>query len=974
MRPPLLALTVLASVVATPCAAAPPNVLFIVSEDNGPQLGCYGDPYARTPHLDALAAQGVRFRNAFVPQAGCSQSRASFLTGLYPHQHGQIGLATWGFRLTRPDTPNVVRSLKDAGYRTGIIGKLHVQPESAFPFDMAESATANFSRRHLRDYARQAADFFSAADVPFFLTVNYPDAHDPWLRQVDGLPDDPQDGAAVQAMAFMGIDPPGMRDMVADYYNSLARLDTLVGDLLAALERSGKADSTIVFYLGDHGPDMLRGKRTCYDGGLRIPLLVRWPGRVRPQVRDELVSTIDLVPTVLEACGAVPIAGLPGRPWQPLFSGEPTAWRDEVFAEYHTHAATNYFPQRSVRTVRFKLIESLLPGEVHPDVEQTLRKLAKDARERGVPGGLDLRAAIAAAPPPVREAYARMERPPRYELYDLEADPREFRSLAEDPAYAAVRDDLVGRLDSWRRETADPLLDAVTLRTLTAEIRERVDAPKQSGKERPWRYPEYFRAAAPPPMKAPPNVLMIIVDDMNDWVGCLGGHPDVKTPNIDRLARRGLLFTNAHVAAPVCNPSRVAALTGRRPSTTGIYGNEALWTTALPDVATIPRHFRTHGYHVAGGGKVYHHTPGFNRRSDWQEYFDQVFDSHYQDRLARGLDAGRFTWPAGFPLNGLEAVRTFARPPHNPHEFDWGPFDTRDAEMGDGRLVAWAEAFLARPPRAPFFLAAGIYRPHLPFYAPRKYFEMYPPDRITLPAVKADDCDDLPAAGRRMAADRRGDYELVVREGRYRELLQAYLAGISFADALVGRLLDALDAGPAARDTIVVLWSDHGWHLGEKQHLHKFTLWERSTRVPLVIAAPGMTTGGARCGRPVGTIDLFPTLTALCGLPDPDGLDGTSLLPLLRTADSPWERPAVTTHGAGNHAVRDGRWRYIRYADGGEELYDHDADPHEWTNLAGSVDHADVVRGLARWLPAADAAPAAGGAGKKAKKAATKKG
>jgi N-sulfoglucosamine sulfohydrolase len=213
--------------------AAPPNVLLIVSEDNGPELGCYGDPYALTPNLDQLASQGVRFNRAFVPQAGCSQSRASFLTGLYPHQHGQIGLATWGFRLYREDTPNLPRSLKAAGYRTGIIGKLHINPESAFPFDFHEITGANFNRKQLGDYAKHAASFISASETPFFLSVNFPDAHDPWLRQVDGLPKSPQTGAEVKAMPYMGIDPPAMREMVADYYNSLARLDSCVGDLLA---------------------------------------------------------------------------------------------------------------------------------------------------------------------------------------------------------------------------------------------------------------------------------------------------------------------------------------------------------------------------------------------------------------------------------------------------------------------------------------------------------------------------------------------------------------------------------------------------------------------------------------------------------------------------------------------------------------------------------------------------------------------
>ncbi len=451
-----------------------------------------------------------------------------------------------------------------------------------------------------------------------------------------------------------------------------------------------------------------------------------------------------------------------------------------------------------------------------------------------------------------------------------------------------------------------------------------------------------------------PNVLMIIVDDMNDWVGCLGGHPDVKTPNIDRLAQRGLLFTNAHVAAPVCNPSRVSVLTGLRPSTTGIYGNETKWMEALPDVATIPQHFKANGYQVVGGGKVNHHMPGFNRRSDWHEYFDQVFDSHYQDQLARGFNVKKFTWPAGFPLHQLAAVSTFSKPPQNANEFDWGAFDKPDAEMGDGQMVEWAAKFLVQPMTRPFFLAAGIYRPHLPFYAPKKYFDMYPMDRITLPPIKDDDCDDLPEAGKQMAADRRGDFELVMKEGRHRELIQAYLASITFGDALIGRLLDALDASPVAKNTIVVLWSDHGWHLGEKQHLHKFTLWERSTRIPMIIAAPGITQPASRTAKPVGTIDLFPTLNELCKLPAVESLDGTSLVQLLKDPSHEWTQPAITTHGQGNHALRSERWRYVRYADGGEELYDHSTDPNEWTNLAMKPEFYSLKAELAQSLPKDD--------------------
>ena len=454
-----------------------------------------------------------------------------------------------------------------------------------------------------------------------------------------------------------------------------------------------------------------------------------------------------------------------------------------------------------------------------------------------------------------------------------------------------------------------------------------------------------------------PNVLMIVVDDMNDWVGCLGGHPDVKTPNIDRLAANGMLFANAHCAAPVCNASRVATLTGRRPGSTGIYDNGVRWHEAMPNIISIPQHFKANGYHVVGGGKVYHHMPGFNRRSDWHEYYDQAFDGHYQDRLSRGLDVRKFKFPDGFPLNGLPSVKALAKPPKNPREFDWGPIDKLEFETGDGKMVRWAIESLNRTYDKPFFLAAGIFRPHLPFYAPQPYFDLYPLESIHLPEIRNDDLDDLPQAGKAMAAQRREDYELVMRTGKYRELVRSYLASISFADAMVGRLLNALEKSEHANNTIVILWSDHGWHLGEKQHLHKFTLWERSTHIPFAAIVPGMTQQGAICHHPVGMLELFPTLIELCKLPGVDGLDGQSFAALLADPNCAWERPALTSHGQGNHALRSRRWRYIRYDDGSEELYDHRTDPNEWTNVAEQTEFAGIKAELARWMPEKDAKP-----------------
>jgi N-sulfoglucosamine sulfohydrolase len=491
--------------VALGALAAPPNVLLIVSEDNGPELGCYGDPHARTPNLDRLAAEGLRLTRAYVAQAGCSQSRASFLTGLYPHQHGQIGLATWGFRMYREDTQNIPRSLKAAGYRTGIIGKLHINPESAFPFDFAEIPAANFARKDIHAYARHAETFFSAGDKPFFLSVNYPDAHDPFIRQVEGIPAHPLKADQVEAMPYLGIDPPSLREMVADYHNCMARLDSLIGDLLAALERSGRADNTLVIYIGDHGADFLRGKRTCYEGGLRIPMILHWPGRIQPQVRDDLVCTVDLMPTILAATGAAPVPNLPGLALQSLFAPGTPDWRAYLFTEYHTHAAApNYHPMRTVRDQRYKLIENLLPDTLNPDYVVTIRKLEAEAALRGFPAASgSIEAAIAGAGTEVRDAYAVMEKPPRYELYDLEDDPYEFRNLAGTPEHAAILASLAQALTDWRKATRDPLLEPKNLARLTEEVT--AVTSKAAGRQLAWGYPDYFFGKEPGSSSPPPK-------------------------------------------------------------------------------------------------------------------------------------------------------------------------------------------------------------------------------------------------------------------------------------------------------------------------------------------------------------------------------------------------------------------------------------------------------------------------------------
>ena len=427
-----------------------------------------------------------------------------------------------------------------------------------------------------------------------------------------------------------------------------------------------------------------------------------------------------------------------------------------------------------------------------------------------------------------------------------------------------------------------------------------------------------------------PNVLFISVDDMNDWVGALGCDW-AKTPHIDRLAARGTLFTNAHAPSPKCNPSRTAILSGLRPSSTGVYANGEWWKPNFPEMVMLPRHFRDNGYYAAGGGKVFHHTPGFNPPDSWDEYFDLVTDLRTEDFLIQ------YRWPDHIS------------------SFDWGPVPSEPMDMGDGGTVQWAEQFLARDHRQPFFLAVGIFQPHLPFYAPSSIHGAVKEGEAPVPIDLPGDLDDVPEAGRQMAAFRTNDLELINSHGDLGDIVRAYNACIRHADLLVGRVLDALDNSPYAANTVVVFWSDHGYHFGEKHHFAKNTLWERSSRVPLIIAAPGVTTPGTTSSRPVSLINLYPTLTDLCRLPEPEALEGVSLRPLLEDPGLEWERPALMTFGRGNHSVRSERYRYIRYANGEEEFYDHASDPNEWTNLAGSPDHAELIAVHAAWLPSVDA-------------------
>ena len=434
-----------------------------------------------------------------------------------------------------------------------------------------------------------------------------------------------------------------------------------------------------------------------------------------------------------------------------------------------------------------------------------------------------------------------------------------------------------------------------------------------------------------------PNVVFVAVDDLNDWV--LEEDTPVKMPSLRRLARRGALFRRAYTASPACNPSRVALLTGLSPSTTGVYDNRSDWKRAAPDAVTLPRYFMNHGYRVEGAGKIFHHH-------DNSAFHDDESFHRFEKMQLDPMPPRKF--------NGIGAVRSA--------NFDWGPWPLDESASPDARSVDFGIDFLSRSHDRPFFLAIGLFRPHMPFHAPPKYFAGYPKGRVAMPRTVKDDLRDIPSGGLALLRQKKHFMQAIHdaernAPGTWAEAVRSYLASCTFADHQLGRLLDALARSGHAGSTIVVLWSDHGYHLGEKDHWEKFALWEKTTRVPLVISAPGATEPGTVVESPVSLLDLYPTLVDLAGLPPNPGLEGESLVPLL--SDPRRERTVTMTYQRGNHAARSMRWRYIRYVDGTEELYDHRMDPDEIENLAADARHAGLIAELRRALPRRDAPDAA---------------
>lgn len=458
---------------------------------------------------------------------------------------------------------------------------------------------------------------------------------------------------------------------------------------------------------------------------------------------------------------------------------------------------------------------------------------------------------------------------------------------------------------------------------------------------------------------AEPNVLWISVDDLNNWVEYLDGHPQVKTPNINRLVDRGIAFTNAHCTTPLCNPSRTAILSGLSERTTNMHYGANKWKYDPKKHISIPQYFAENGYMTYGTGKIHHSKindeifmKDFSVSQRWSPFSSSDATWKKDELKTKGSDNPRHViknGPGGktyvMPFNRMPSERS----PKNTkgESFDWAAFDLPDMAFGDGKATAWAvQTIREHKGNKPFFLGIGYYRPHVPLYAPKKYFDLYPLESIQLPMVKENDLDDIPTAGRERVAraSTAGTHKHVVAYNQWREGVQAYLACISFIDAQIGLVLDALEASPHNKNTIIVLFGDHGWHLGEKGTWGKLTAWIHATKVPMIICPVGSSTS-VLCNEPVSLLDLYPTLVELAGLPVRK-LDGLSLVPLLQNPTKNTQRVVRTFIDKETYALSGAEWRFIHYADGGEELYNMEKDPMEFTNLIKNPEYNRIVEEL----------------------------
>lgn len=926
-------------------AAAPrknadrPNILLLYADDQrNHTLGCAGHPVVKTPNIDRLAGEGVRFENAFVSTSTCWVGRSSLFTGCYERRH--LYRAKPG-----PLDPELCQTsyfavLKEAGYRTGHLGKEHVsiadesaelmwdvrQKISRRPYHKAmEDGTTRHETQILGDWG---IDFLKEQpkDQPFCLQVSFNATHAedgdkrpgighfPWPKVTDGMYEDQEmplpplnDPAIYEAQPdflkesinrqryFWRWDTPEKyQTNMRAYFRMLSGIDHVVGRLVEQLEEQGLADNTIIvytadngYYLGDRG---FAGKWTHYDESLRVPLVVydpRLPQEKQGRVLPEMALNSDIGSTLIELSGLPAPETHTGRSLAPLLRGDKVSdWRKDFLCEFLA-----------------------VPGTI--------------PRWEGVRGE--------------SMTYARyfvdgVDKPPYEFLFDLEKDPDQLVNLALENADHPQLKRMRHRTDALVAENGPAMKDIGGVQRSSKKKVEKTPAPSKAKtvpSKKSASIPTKAKAAATNSRGEQPDVVFIIVDDLNDYLGYLGGHPNAISPNIDALAGSGMAFTQAYCNSPQCRPSRTSLNHGVYAFNSGTYFNTGFKEETKITTPTIQQFFMENGYRVASGGKVFHGNPG--------KHGDALFKKPGDPKPPKGKD--NFN-AYGSPNDGYA-------------------LDATDEEMSDYKVASWAVEQWNAETEKPLFMSVGFFRPHRPLQVPAPWFEKFPIDSIQRPTEPAegDDWDDMPEFARKLARshahknmhDGLSDHEHIVKHDQWDATLQAYLASVAFVDAQIGRFLDALDKDPRGRETVVMLVSDHGWHLGEKKHWCKGAIWEQTLRIPFIVRAPGVE-AGAISEQPVSLIDVYPSLVDLAGLPIPDYLDGNSIKPQL---EDPTARrdPAISIYGEANTSIRSRDWRYIRYEDGSEELYHHRKDPNEWTNQADNPKHAGIKEALSKFIP-----------------------
>lgn len=913
-------------------AAEKPNIVLIFIDDMGyGDIGPFGNEVNQTPNLDRMAKEGNVLRQFYVSNTACTPSRSALMTGTYAHRIGMDGSVVFPGekRGLNPKEVTIAEVLKERGYATGCFGKWHLGDQKDF-LPLAQGFDEFFGIPYSNDMwpgnrrgnpvtnrgpyeplpvirGNEAVAYVSdGADQSLLCEVVTDEA----IRFIEEHRDEPffcyVPHASIHNPRFAR--PEIVKRAEGDSRRAnIEEVDDSVGRILATLRDLKLAEKTLVMFTSDNGGaeiGPLRGKKggPKYEGHMREPTLTWWPGTIPAGVTTEAIATTtDLLPTFAKLTGAtVPTdRTIDGKDALDVLLGKPNAKSPHPVL---------YYENDGIRRGDWKLVRTRKSGK--PFVSE-LYNLKTDLGERN-----DLAAEHSGLVAELEELLA-----------------AHARSIADDTRPAAFIED------------AKPILtepgDLPRLRELIGmpDVRVGTPLPRTPGPAKPQPKPTKPTGAATNPDA--PDVLFIALDDMNDWTTLFDENNPIQTPNLKRLAARGAFFSKAYCAVPACNPSRTAILTGLSPVTSGVYTNGNPWKTLLPDVVTLPQYFGQHGFTTKGGGKIFHHGGTGTDREDTPS-----FDEFFKLRIHSGKPASNYN---GY-RRGEPGVRGLAT-----QSWDWGVHDI-DKQTDEYTVEYVSKVMKSESRDQSLFLAAGIFRPHLPFWAPPESFSRYPFDAVKLPPRPDGDLDDVPPLGLKMSRTESFIFDNAIkppedRPGSLRKMVQCYQAAADFADEMVGRLIDQLDKTGRADNTIIVLWSDHGYHLGDKNATVKFTLWEKANHVPFIIVAPGVTKPGTVIDRPVSLLDIYPTLVDLAGLPTKDDLDGVSLVPLLKDPKAEWNRPAVMTQGAGNHPVRSDRWRYIRYSDGTEELYDHDNDPWEHTNLASDPKYASVIAEHRAWLP-----------------------